>query len=87
MVMTEQEILVGLAEIVEEFTGVPASKVTLKSNLSDDLEIDSLSMIEIIVSVQDRFGVEIPDTDLKGLKMVQDVVSYVQRVQRLGVSA
>jgi acyl carrier protein len=87
MVMTEHEIFVGFADIVEDFTEVPASNVTLEAELADDLNIDSLSMVEIIVSAQDKFSVEIPDADLKRLRTVQDVVSYVQRVQRSGVSA
>jgi acyl carrier protein len=87
MTMTEQEILAGFAEAIEEFVDVPASKVTLDADLTDDLSIDSLSMVEIIVSAQDKFNVEIPDADLKDLKTVRDVVSYVHRVQRLDVSA
>ena len=79
MAMTEQQILVGLAEIIEEYVGVPASEVTPEASLIDDLDIDSLSMVEIVVSAQDKFGVEIPDDDLKGLTTVQDVLSYVQR--------
>ncbi len=85
--MTEQEILAGFAETIEEFAGVPAAQVTLEADLTDDLSIDSLSMVEVIGSVQDKFSVEIPDEDLKDLKTVQDVVSYVQRTQRSGVSA
>jgi acyl carrier protein len=85
--MTEQEILTGFAQTVEEFADVPASKVTLEADLTDDLEIDSLSMVEIVVSAQDKFGVEIPDDQLGRLKTVQDVVRYVQRAQRSGVSA
>lgn len=85
--MTEQEILACLAEIIEEFTGVPASEVTLGADLASDLDIDSLSMVEIIVSAQDKFSIEIPDKDLKQLRAVQDVVNYVQRVQHSDISA
>jgi acyl carrier protein len=79
MAMNEDGILAGFAEIIEELLGVPPDKVTLEMSLLDDLEIDSLSMIEIVVSAQDKFGVEIPDDELKGLRTVQDVVSVVQR--------
>lgn len=87
MAMTEHEIFVGFAATVEEFVGTPASDVTLEADLTEDLNIDSLTMVEIIVSAQDKFDVEIPDEDLKDLRTVQDVVSYVQRVQRSGVKA
>lgn len=82
MAMTEHEIFSYLAEIVEELTGIPASKVTLEADLTEDLGVSSLSMVDMIVSAEDKFSVEIPDTALKDLRTVQDVVSYVQRVQR-----
>jgi acyl carrier protein len=85
--MRSEEILSGLAEIIEEFTGAPGETVTLDASLADDLEIDSLSMVEIIVSAQDKFGVDIPDEEVKKLRTVQNVVSYVQQAQDSGVSA
>ena len=84
MAMTEQEILAGLGEIIDEIAGVPADQVTPEKNFVDDLDIDSLSMVEIAVAAQDKFGVEIPDDELKNLKTVKDVVLFVQRS---GVSA
>ncbi|HEY3954479.1 MAG TPA: acyl carrier protein [Streptosporangiaceae bacterium] len=84
MAMTEQEILAGLGEIVDEIAGVPAAEVTPDKSFVDDLDIDSLSMVEIAVAAQDKFGVEIPDEELKNLKIVKDVVDFVQRS---GVSA
>jgi acyl carrier protein len=58
--------------------------VTPDKSFVDDLDIDSLSMVEIAVAAQDKFGVEIPDDELKNLKTVKDVVAYVQKQ---GVSA
>jgi acyl carrier protein len=79
MDMTEAEILIGLGEIIDEVAGVPADQVTADKTFVDDLDIDSLSMVEIAVAAQDKFGVEIPDDQLKDLKTVQDVVNYVKR--------
>ena len=79
MAMNDQEILTGLAEIVDEVAGVPADQVTPEKTFVDDLDIDSLSMVEIAVAAQDKFGVEIPDDQLKDLKTVQDVIDYVRR--------
>jgi acyl carrier protein len=84
MAMTQQEILEGLKEIIDEIAGVPADEITPDKTFVDDLDIDSLSMVEIAVAAQDKFGVEIPDDQLKDLKTVQDVIDYVQRT---GVSA
>ena len=77
--MTDQEILAGLGEIVEEIAGVPADEVTPSKSFVDDLDIDSLSMVEIAVAAQDKFGVEIPDDQLKDLTTVQDVVTFVSK--------
>jgi acyl carrier protein len=77
--MTEQEILAGLGEIVEEIAGVPAVEVSPAKSFVDDLDIDSLAMVEIAVAAQDKFGVEIPDDQLKDLTTVQDVVNFVAK--------
>jgi acyl carrier protein len=77
--MTEQEILAGLGEIVEEIAGVPAADVSPEKSFVDDLDIDSLAMVEIAVAAQDKFGVEIPDEQLKDLATVQDVVNFVSK--------
>ncbi|MFY9867629.1 MAG: acyl carrier protein [Trebonia sp.] len=77
--MTDLEILEGLGEIIEEIAGVPTAEVTPEKNFVDDLDIDSLSMVEIAVAAQDKFGVEIPDEQLKDLKTVQDVVNFVSK--------
>jgi acyl carrier protein len=79
MAMTDQEILTSLGEIIDEVAGVPADQVTPEKSFVDDLDIDSLSMVEIAVAAQDKFGVEIPDDQLKDLKTVQDVIEYVKR--------
>lgn len=78
MAMSEQEILSGVAEIVNEVAGIPAEEVQPEKNFVDDLDVDSLSMVEIAVAAQDKFGVEIPDDDMKNLRTVKDVISYIQ---------
>ena len=84
MAVSQEEIIAGIAEIIEEVTGIEPSEVTPEKSFVDDLDIDSLSMVEIAVAAQDKFGVEIPDDELKNLKTVKDVVVYVQSK---GVSA
>ncbi|MGK5555209.1 acyl carrier protein [Actinomadura kijaniata] len=81
-VATEQEILDGLAEIIDEIVGIDKSEVTPEKNFIDDLDIDSLSMVEIAVAAQDKFGVEIPDDELRNLKTVKDVINFVQNLQK-----
>jgi acyl carrier protein len=75
------EILTGLAEIVEEVAGVDTTEVTPEKSFVDDLDIDSLSMVEIAVQAEDRFGVKIPDDQLAELKTVKDAVDYIEKNQ------
>jgi len=71
------EILQGLSEIVEEVAGIETTEVTADKTFVDDLDIDSLSMVEIAVQAEDKFGVKIPDDELANLKTVGDAVNYV----------
>jgi acyl carrier protein len=80
-VSSSEEILAGLAEIVEEVAGVSATDVSADKSFTDDLDIDSLSMVEIAVQAEDKFGVKIPDDELANLKTVGDAVGYIERNQ------
>ena len=82
--MTEQEILSELATIVNEVAGTPIDNVQPEKSFIDDLDIDSLSMVEVVMAAEDKFGVTIPDGDVKGLRTVGDAVSYIAKA---GVSA
>jgi len=79
--VSNEEILNGLAEIVEEIAGVDAGDVTPEKSFVDDLDIDSLSMVEIAVQAEDKFGVKIPDDQLAELKTVKDAVDYIAQHQ------
>ncbi|RNI20498.1 acyl carrier protein [Flexivirga caeni] len=81
MAQSEQEILQGLAEIVNEETGVDAADVQLDKSFTEDLDIDSLSMMTIVVNAEEKFGVRIPDDDVKNLTTVGDAVKYIQNAQ------
>ncbi len=76
---TQQEILAGLADIVNEVAGVPVADVQLDKSFVDDLDIDSLSMVEVVVAAEEKFDVKIPDDDVKDLKTVGDAVSYIEK--------
>ena len=81
MAASQEEIIAGLAEIIEEVTGIEPSEVTPEKSFVDDLDIDSLSMVEIAVQTEDKYGVKIPDEDLAGLRTVGDVVAYIQKLE------
>ena len=79
MAQSEQEIRAGLAEIVNEETGIATDEIQSPKSFTDDLDIDSLSMMTIVVNAEEKFGVKIPDDDVKNLKTVGDAVSYIQQ--------
>jgi acyl carrier protein len=77
--MSTEEIVTAIGEIVQEATGIAASRVVPEASFVSDLDIDSLSMVEIATMAEDRFNISIPDSDLSKLKTVGDVVDYVAK--------
>ncbi len=73
-----EEIRSALAEIVNEVAGIPTDDVQLEKSFVDDLDVDSLSMVEVVVAAEERFGVSIPDDQVKNLKTVGDAVSFIE---------
>ncbi|HET8971526.1 MAG TPA: acyl carrier protein [Candidatus Nanopelagicales bacterium] len=79
MAQSEQEILEGLAGIVNEVAGTDIADVTSEKAFVDDLDIDSLSMVEVVMAAEDKFGVTIPDSEVKNLSTVGDAVAYIAK--------
>jgi acyl carrier protein len=69
--------LEGLAAIVNEVAGTPIDDITPEKSFVDDLDIDSLSMVEVVMACEDKFGVSIPDGEVKNLKTVGDAVAFI----------
>lgn len=82
MATDKAKIIKGLGSIIEEVTGIPASDITEDKSFVDDLDIDSLSMVEIAVETEDRYGLKIPDEELANLKTVGDVVNFIQKFEK-----
>lgn len=78
---SKDEILAGLAEIVNEETGLETEAVQLDKSFTDDLDIDSISMMTIVVNAEEKFDVKIPDEEVKNLKTVGDAVDYIDNAQ------
>jgi acyl carrier protein len=76
--VSSDEIRTGLAEILEEVAGVLPADVTPDKSFTDDLDVDSLSMVEIALAAEEKFGVKIPDDELPKLRTVGDAVSYIE---------
>jgi acyl carrier protein len=79
--MSTEEIRAALADIINEVAGVDADDVQLDKSFVDDLDVDSLSMVEVVVEAEEKFGVTIPDDQVKNLKTVGDAVSFIESAQ------
>lgn len=64
-------------EIIVEQLSVDESMVTMDTNLMKDLEADSLDAVEIIMSIEEEFDLEIPDEEAEKFRLVGDLVKYV----------
>ncbi len=76
-----EEIRSDLAVIVNEIAGIPVEDVQLDKSFTDDLDVDSLSMVEVVVAAEEKFDVKIPDDEVKNLKTVGDAVAFIERAQ------
>ena len=77
MALSTEEVLAGLAELINDETGIATDTVELDKSFTDDLDIDSISMMTIVVNAEDKFDVKIPDDELANLKTVADAVNFI----------
>lgn len=75
--MDRDEIFGKIQESVVSQLGVDEAEVTDKSSFTDDLDADSLDRVELIMEMEDNFGIKIPDEDAKDLVTVSDAIEYV----------
>lgn len=66
-----------LSKIVAEQLGIDVAEVSPEKSLLEDLGADSLDIVELIMAVEEEFGVEIPDEDAEGLRTVGDMLAYL----------
>lgn len=71
-------VLDQIKEILKDTMDIEESKITLDAKLKEDLELDSLDSVELIMSAEEEFGIEIPDEDVMNFKTVNDIVNYIE---------
>ena len=81
MALSQNEVLAGLAEIVNEETGIDTEAVKMEKSFTNDLDIDSISMMTIVVNAEEKFSVKIPDEEVKNLLTVGDAVNFITSAQ------
>ena len=72
------DIQVELTKIIVELLGVDPAKVTMEARFREELEADSLDLVELIMAFEDKFGAEISDEDALKIMTVGDAVKYIQ---------
>ncbi|MDH3975729.1 MAG: acyl carrier protein [Deltaproteobacteria bacterium] len=68
-------------DIIVEQLGVNADEVVPGASFIDDLGADSLDTVELVMALEEEFGVEIPDEDAENIKTVQDAIDYINKNQ------
>ena len=66
-------------EILVENLGVSDDEVTLEADIQEDLEADSLDIMEIVICIKDEFGITIEDDQIENMKTVADIVNYIDK--------
>lgn len=75
--MDRQEVLEGLADVAVELLGVDKAQVTEDARFDEDLDVDSLGLVEFVMAVEDRFDVKVPEDKLEGITTVGQAADLV----------
>jgi acyl carrier protein len=75
--LDREEILAKIQEITADRLGVDESDVTPDASFREDLEADSLDLVELIMELEEQFGMEIPDEEAEKITTVEEAVDYV----------
>ncbi len=67
-----------IAGILAEQLGADENDMTMDTNIARDLGADSLDVVELLMAIDDEFGVEIPDEEIENIKTIGDLVEYIQ---------
>ncbi len=78
--MNREEILEKVVETIVDQIGAVASEIGEETSLKDDLEVDSLDLLQIITAIEDGFDITIEDDVFEGVVTVGDAVSYIEKL-------
>lgn len=67
--------------ILSEQLDIDADRITMDSSIADDLGADSLDLVDLLMSVEDEFNLDVPDEDVEKVKTVGDIVRYIEEHQ------
>lgn len=67
-----------IREIICDQFDLEEDKVTMDSDIMEDFEADSLDVVDLVMSIEDEFGLEVPDDQIENFRTVGDVVRYIE---------
>jgi len=79
---SKEDLIKIVLNIIHEETNYPESRIGLKQSLADDLDIDSISVMTILINTQEQTKIEIPDEDWASLTTVELLVNYLLEKQK-----
>ena len=77
MAASRDEVFERVKEVLTEQLGVEEGDITEEASFQEDLDADSLDLVELIMELEDQFGVKIPDEEAQGIKTVNQAVDYI----------
>ncbi len=77
--MKEELIFEKIANILVEQLGTDSDDITMESNFTDDLNADSLDIVELVMAMEQEFGLSIPDEEAEKIKTVGDAVDFIKK--------
>lgn len=77
--MDENQVFEAVKKVVVEQLGVSESEIKREASFVDDLGADSLDTVELVMALEESFGMEIPDEDAEKIKTIGDTISYVMQ--------
>ncbi|KAG2118433.1 acyl carrier protein [Suillus clintonianus] len=77
--LSKETIQTRVLEVLKGFEKVEATKLASSSSFADDLGLDSLDAVEVVMAVEEEFGIEIPDAEADEIKTVQQAIDYIAK--------